>query len=164
MTRATGLLPHQGGRGSPVGDRETFARWRGYVAGERELRRSEEEQIGFRMAHRLGHETIYATDVPASLDFEAVQPGAMSDPGIAAKLGGMQAVVVAGGDCAGADMVGGWFRRNLRIFSNLTRIVDSGEDRVFLILGQGHIPIFRDLAVDYPDFCLESPLPYLEGT
>lgn len=61
-------------------------------------------------------------------------------------------------------MVGGWSRRNLQIFSNLTRIVDSGEDRVFLLLGQGHIPILRDLAVDYPDFCLESPLPYPEGT
>jgi hypothetical protein len=192
---------------APWGDSATFARWRGYVTGDRGLRRSEEEQIGFRLAHRLGHETIYATDVPSSLDFEAVQRVAMANPEIAAKLGGMQQVgeeaiatmgkwlaegtigatlykmnapdmitmahipyieffapVVAADEYAGADMVAGWYGRNLRIFANLTRIVDSEEDRIFLIFGQGHIPILRDLVIDYPNFCLESPLPYLEGT
>jgi hypothetical protein len=192
---------------APWEDSATFARWEGYVSGDRELRRSEEEQIGFRLAHKMGHEAIYAVDVPSMLDFESVQRVAMANPRVATRLGGMQQVgeeaistmarwlaegtvgqtlakmnapdmitkahvpyiefftpVVDAHDYAGADMVAGWYQRNLRIFANLTRIVDAEDDRVFVVFGQGHIPILRDLAIDYPDFCLEDPLPYLEGT
>jgi hypothetical protein len=191
---------------APWGDSATSARWEGYLSGARELRRSEEEQIGFRLAHELGHETIYAVDVPSSLDFERLQRVAMANPQTAARLGGMQQVgeeaistmarwlaegtiglmlarmnapdmivkahmpyieffapVADGDDYAGADMVASWYKRNLRIFANLTRIVDSEKDRVFVIFGQGHIPILRDLVIDYPEFCVEDPIPYLDG-
>lgn len=192
---------------APWDDSATYARWEGYVSGDHELRRSEEEQIGFRLARAMGHERIYAIDVPSTLDFESVQRIAMANPELAARLGGMQQVgeevmsamarwlaegtvgqmlarmnhpdmitkahvpyveffapVVDADDYAGADMVAEWYRRNLRIFANLTRIVDAEDDRVLLIFGQGHIPILRDLVVDYPDFCVEDPLPYLDGT
>lgn len=192
---------------APWEDSATFARWDAYRAGERELSRSEEEQIGFRLAHQLGHERIYPIDVPSQMDFESVQEAAAADPRLAARLGGMQQVgeevmaamaewlaegtvgrmlyrmndpemiqkahipyieffapVVHATNYAGADMVAAWYGRNLRIFANLTRIVDSDDDRVVLLFGQGHIPIVRDLVIDYPDFCAEDPLPYLEGT
>lgn len=192
---------------APWGDSATFARWEGYLSGARELRRSEEEQIGFRLAHELGHETIYAVDAPSTLDFEGLERAATANPKAAARLGGVQSVgeeaistmakwlaegtigqmlarmnapemivkahmpyieffapVVDGDDYAGADMVASWYMRNLRIFANLTRIVDSEDDRVFVIFGQGHIPILRDLVIDYPEFCVEDPIPYLDGT
>lgn len=192
---------------APWEDSATLARWNGYTSGASELRRSEEEQIGFRLAREMGHEAIYAVDAPSMLDFESVQRVAMANPRLAARLGGMQQVgeeaistmaewlaegtvgqmlarmnapdmlakahmpyieffapVVDAHDYAGADMVAGWYQRNLRIFANLTRIVDAEDDRVFVIFGQGHIPILRDLVVDYPGFCVEDPLPYLEGT
>lgn len=38
-------------------------RYREYLAGERELSRNETEQIGFRLAGELGHETIHPVDV-----------------------------------------------------------------------------------------------------
>jgi len=58
-------------------------------------------------------------------------------------------------------MVADWYKRNLRIFANLTRIAEPG-DRIFIIYGQGHIKILSDLVVESPDFCLVDPLPYLK--
>ena len=63
---------------------------------------------------------------------------------------------------AGADMVGTWYTRNIRIFANLNRIAEAG-DRIFVVYGQGHIPILRDLVESSPLFCLVDPLPYLRG-
>ncbi|MEJ2343330.1 MAG: DUF5694 domain-containing protein [Gemmatimonadales bacterium] len=158
---------------APWEDSATFARWDAYRAGERELGRSEKEQIGFRLAHQLGHETVYPIDVPSQMDFESVQEAAAADPRVAARLGGMQQVgeevMAAMAEWLAEGTVGqmlyaGWYGRNLRIFANLTRIVDSDDDRVLLLFGQGHIPIVRDLVIDYPEFCAEDPLSYLEGT
>jgi hypothetical protein len=43
------------------------------------------------------------------------------------------------GDWAGADLVADWFRRNMRIFGNVTRLVDSPDERVLAIFGAGHL-------------------------
>jgi hypothetical protein len=43
------------------------------------------------------------------------------------------------GDWAGADLVSDWFRRNMRIYSNVTRLVDSPNERVLVIFGAGHL-------------------------
>ena len=42
-------------------------------------------------------------------------------------------------DWAGADLIADWFRRNIRIYSNVVHIVDSPEDRVLVIFGAGHL-------------------------
>jgi hypothetical protein len=62
---------------------------------------------------------------------------------------------------AGADLVANWYKRNLRIFSNLARITDFGKDRVLLVIGAGHIHILSDLALTSSYYCLVSPLDYL---
>lgn len=49
------------------------------------------------------------------------------------------------------------------VFANLVRITDSPDDRIFVVFGQGHIPILRQLVIDHRDYCVEDPLPYLEG-
>ena len=47
------------------------------------------------------------------------------------------------GDWAGADLVSDWFRRNGRIYSNLTRLADSPNERVLAIFGAGHLGWLR---------------------
>jgi hypothetical protein len=53
------------------------------------------------------------------------------------------------GDWAGADLVADWFRRNMRIYANVTRLVDSPNERVIAIFGAGHLGWLRhDIASD----------------
>ncbi len=40
---------------------------------------------------------------------------------------------------AGADLVADWFRRNMRIYSNVVRLADAASERVPVIYGYGHI-------------------------
>ena len=47
------------------------------------------------------------------------------------------------GDWAGADLLADWSRRNLRIFSNVTALVDSPKERVLVIFGSGHLGWLR---------------------
>ena len=42
-------------------------------------------------------------------------------------------------DQAGADLVGAWFQRNVRIYSNVARLVESPEERILVIFGAGHL-------------------------
>jgi hypothetical protein len=42
-------------------------------------------------------------------------------------------------DWAGADLVADWFRRNMRIYTNVTRLVESPNERVLVIYGAGHL-------------------------
>lgn len=43
------------------------------------------------------------------------------------------------GDWAGADLVADWFRRNMRIYSNVVQLVDSPSERVLVLFGAGHL-------------------------
>jgi hypothetical protein len=42
-------------------------------------------------------------------------------------------------DWAGADLVSDWFRRNMRIYSNITGLIESPAERVLVIYGAGHL-------------------------
>ena len=42
-------------------------------------------------------------------------------------------------DWAGADLVADWFRRNIRIYSNVLKLADSPNERVLVIFGAGHL-------------------------
>jgi Family of unknown function (DUF5694) len=58
------------------------------------------------------------------------------------------------GDSAGADLIADWFRRNMRIYGNITRLVDSPNERVLVIFGSGHLGwLQHDFASD-PSFRL----------
>jgi hypothetical protein len=48
----------------------------------------------------------------------------------------------------GANWVGHWYARNLRIFGNLTRLTDRPDDRILAIYGQGHAYLLRQFAVE----------------
>jgi hypothetical protein len=52
----------------------------------------------------------------------------------------------------GADLVADWYKRNLRIYNNLTRLNIKPEDRVLILYGAGHTKILQDLIDDSADF------------
>lgn len=190
---------------APFGDSVTIARYKAYLAGNRELRRSEEEQIGFRLAKMLGHETIYPIDVKMDLSQPGLEQVIGSDPAKhGARMASMEQLgkeaiaqmgtwlkegtisemlyemnrpefldlnyqlylriflpTIAGNNYAGADLVATWYHRNLRIMSNLHQIDCTPEDRVFIVFGQGHIPLFERIAEDSPYFEVVNVLPFL---
>jgi hypothetical protein len=191
---------------APFGDSATVARYKEYLAGKRELRRSEEEQIGFRLAKMLGHETIYPIDVRMDLGFDKLDKVISANPAEHGtrmadmqKIGGMAIAQMAewlkngtigdmlyqmnrpefldityqlylqvflptveGTDFAGADLVGKWYHRNLQIMSNLHQIGSQPGDRVFIVYGQGHVPLFERIAEDSPYFEVVDVLQYLK--
>lgn len=61
----------------------------------------------------------------------------------------------------GADVLAAWYQRNFRIFTNLAQIINSPEDRVLVVFGQGHIPYLRDAVKSSPDMQLVEPNDYL---
>lgn len=60
------------------------------------------------------------------------------------------------GDWAGADLVSDWFRRNMRIFANVTRLVDSPNERVLVIFGTGHLGWLRLVVASDPTLRLRT--------
>ena len=55
-----------------------------------------------------------------------------------------------------------WYARNLKIFVNLTRITESANDRILLIIGAGHIFLVQQFLEESGDYIVESPLKYLK--
>jgi len=53
----------------------------------------------------------------------------------------------------GADVLSVfWYNRNLRIFRNIQRITESTEDRIIIIIGNGHAAILRQLLESSPEY------------
>ena len=55
-----------------------------------------------------------------------------------------------------------WYPRNLKTFVNLTRITESEDERILLIIGAGHLGFLKQIVEDSEFYHLESPLQYLE--
>lgn len=60
------------------------------------------------------------------------------------------------GDYFGADNAIWWYSRNLRIFQNILNINKAGEDKVFVLMGAGHLSILNFLAKSSVDYNLIS--------
>jgi hypothetical protein len=60
------------------------------------------------------------------------------------------------GDWPGADLVSDWFRRNMRIYSNVTRLVDSPNERILVIYGNGHLGWLRHIVASHPTLRLRK--------
>jgi pheromone shutdown protein TraB len=50
----------------------------------------------------------------------------------------------------GATAAARWYERNLKIASNILRVIDSPTDRVLVIIGAAHGPILRELLERVP--------------
>jgi hypothetical protein len=55
------------------------------------------------------------------------------------------------GDWAGADLVADWYRRNMRIYSNVVRLIDSPNERILVIYGAGHLGWLRQQFANDPN-------------
>ena len=74
---------------APWGDTVAVSRYQRYLAGELEARRSEEEQIGFRLAAAMGHGTVYPIDVRMGLDDSGLGPVIGQNPKFQANMQNM---------------------------------------------------------------------------
>jgi hypothetical protein len=81
-----------------------------------------------------------------------------SDDGVAENVGlyYRQARFGEPGDWAGADLVSDWFRRNMRIYSNVMQLVDSPNERVLVIFGAGHLGWLRHDFTSNPNLHLRK--------
>jgi hypothetical protein len=59
-------------------------------------------------------------------------------------------------DWAGADLVADWFRRNMRIYSNVVQLVGSPDERVLVIFGSGHLGWLQSNFASDPTFQLRK--------
>ena len=66
------------------------------------------------------------------------------------------------GEYPAADsLTGWWYNRNLRIYSNILRVMEP-RDRLFLLIGAGHVPIIRHAAQASPEIDLIDLAEVLE--
>lgn len=59
--------------------------------------------------------------------------------------------LAANDEYVGADGVMWWYNRNLRIFANLLQLAENKNDRIFLLIGAGHVPIIKHAAKASPE-------------
>lgn len=56
-----------------------------------------------------------------------------------------------------------WYDRNMKIYVNLTRITESADDRILLIIGAGHVYLIQQFLEESGNYIIESPLEYLNA-
>lgn len=61
----------------------------------------------------------------------------------------------------GAELVGKWYTRNIKIFSNILRSIEKEDERILVIFGQGHIRPIQHFCEDHPILNLVAPNKYL---
>lgn len=61
----------------------------------------------------------------------------------------------------GMDWVMWWYRRNMTIYSNVTRLVASPDERILLMFGNGHIYLLKQFLEESGLFNVEMPDEYL---
>lgn len=71
------------------------------------------------------------------------------------------AQVGEGENYIGADVVLRWYERNLKIFTNIRRLVTSPDDRLLLVIGGGHLPLLHHFAEASDVFELAKVTDYL---
>jgi hypothetical protein len=63
----------------------------------------------------------------------------------------------------GAELVSEWYKRNIKIYSNILAYTEDKNERVLVIFGVGHIRILQHLFEDNPNFIVVSPLEVLNN-
>ena len=57
------------------------------------------------------------------------------------------------GDTRGADILSiWWYNRNLRIFRKIQQMTESTDDRILIVIGNGHAEILRHLLMSSPEY------------
>lgn len=68
-----------------------------------------------------------------------------ADPKAAENMGSYYSLVPLGDpdDSAGADLLAAWFQRNIRIYQNIVKLVESPREKILVIHGAGHLAWLR---------------------
>ncbi|MFH0989429.1 MAG: DUF5694 domain-containing protein [bacterium] len=64
-------------------------------------------------------------------------------------------------DYVGTDYLTEWYKRNLRIYTNITRIIDSNNDRVLVLIGAAHVNLLRWFTLGSGEYSVERADEYL---
>jgi len=67
----------------------------------------------------------------------------------------------AGPEYVGIEWLRWWYERNLIIYSNITRLAQSADDRILLIIGAGHVYLISQFLRESGLFHVESAHTYL---
>ncbi|MFC3199917.1 DUF5694 domain-containing protein [Parapedobacter deserti] len=58
----------------------------------------------------------------------------------------------SGDNYEGTELVAGWYKTNLHIYTNILRQVQPTDKAILVIYGQGHIPLLKHFFESNPDF------------
>jgi hypothetical protein len=67
-----------------------------------------------------------------------------------------------GSDYTGADVVAGWYERNLKIAMNVVRTAESPDDRILVLIGAGHVKLLREFLKESPSVEVIDAYNYLK--
>ncbi|WP_342646455.1 DUF5694 domain-containing protein [Mucilaginibacter sp. CSA2-8R] len=67
----------------------------------------------------------------------------------------------AGDNYIGAELVGEWYKRNVKIYANILKNVTPDDRRLLVVFGSGHIHILKQLFKDNSDFEVIEANTYL---
>jgi hypothetical protein len=66
-------------------------------------------------------------------------------------------------DYAGPDLLAAWYQRNIRIYSNIVKLVESPRERILVIYGAGHLAWLRQDAANDTTVRLRKLVDLTEG-
>jgi hypothetical protein len=66
------------------------------------------------------------------------------------------------GEYGGAEFLGEWYKRNIRMYSNVLRITEPGDKRIFVLVGASHKSIMKHFFETNPEWELTHLEEYLK--
>lgn len=66
------------------------------------------------------------------------------------------------GEYEGSEFLGEWYKRNIRMYSNIIRTVDANDERILVIVGNGHKPIINQMFEMNSQWKIVDPVYYLK--
>jgi hypothetical protein len=119
--------------------------------------------ITARMGHRQTLSELMAPDKTLLASFIHLNTEAAERAQMDAYLLDL-ARVGGGANYAGADLAGEFFKRNVRIYTNLLRQVDMQHDKaIVLLIGQGHVAFLKDILQYNSLFEVADVVPLLQA-
>ena len=67
------------------------------------------------------------------------------------------------GDYAGPDLLTSWYQRNIRIFNNIAKVIESPNERVLVIYGAGHLGWLRQDVANDPGMRLRKLSEFIKA-
>lgn len=183
---------------TPEDSADTNESYKKYKAGIGKLTINEIDQVGFRLALKMGHEQIYPTDwmgeseigygdleqwakdhqpdylaeLYQGFDFPNLTDDKtvldyykeLNSPALINLLHKIYVNVARIGESTnyvGITWLSWWYKRNLIMFANLTRLMESKDERILFIVGGSHSSIVTKFLEESEVCEIVSPLRYL---